>query len=412
MQGINFDENVVSFEKAHLRFNPFPSTALPEENPSITADRNEAVEKFVHIINNLRNHHESSVAVFVGDWGSGKSHLLRVFNTAIQDKLFTANGGVFPILVRSPGRSMLDFLKEVFSGLNRARMTQLSNQIIEKYIEENKKKVEPLVLRDFKQKFNDEKYKLEDLLEQIEIIDFFKMIRKDLPITLHDEDLFYSILYLSQVSSRIRAWSWIMGSTLSRDDKNRLNVLNNNDDNKKAKIMLRDLVQIIIYVGYSSAVIFIDEFENIATVPSNQRKIFQDDLRDIIDEFNKNVALIVAITPTVWKQFEEQTTALTRRLRSNLLQLKKFGDDDIKELIKGYLKKARISKETIKIKEEFPDCDPALAPFTNESIDLILSDSEGIVSEILEGCKKCLDDFVNSEEKNISQTLVEKTLHL
>ena len=408
MQEINFNTNQLNFKKARLKFNPFPSTALPEESPSITADRDVAVEKFIQIVNNLRNNRESSVAVFVGDWGSGKSHLLRVCNTAVQKKLYTTDGGVFPILTRSPGRSMLDLLKEIFSGIDRARLIQLSNQIIENYIKKNKQTVQNLVLRDYKQKFNEGKYKLDELLEEIQIIDLFKKIRKDLPIALQDEDLFYAILFLSQASSRIRSWSWIMGSTLSRDDKKHLNIVGNNDDNRKAKIMLKDLVQIILHVGYGSVIIFIDEFENIATVPSNQRKIFQDDLRDTIDEFHE-VALIVAITPNVWQQFDEQTTALTRRLRSNLVLLTKFGNNEIKELLEEYLKKARIEDKT-NTEKSFPSCEPKFVPFTNDAIELILKDSEGVVSDILEDCKKCLDDFIVSDEEEISETLVKKTL--
>ena len=407
MQEINFNVNQLNFEKARLKFNPFPTTALPEENPSITADRDIAVEKFVQIVNNLQNNHKSSVAVFVGDWGSGKSHLLRVCNTAVREKLYTTEGGVFPILIRSPGRSMLDFLNEIFLGISRARLTQLSNQIVKRYIETNRQTVQHLVLRNYKQKFSEGKYMLDELLEEIQIIDLFKKIRRDLPITLQDEDLFYAILFLSQVSSRIRSWSWIAGSKLSSDDKKRLNIMGDNDGNRKAKAMLKDLVQIILHAGYDSTIIFIDEFENIATVPSNQRKIFQDDLRDVIDEFNE-VALIVAVTPSVWQQFEEQTTALTRRLRSNLVQLTKFGNGEIKELLEKYLKKARIEDNTSI--ESFPNCELKFVPFTNDAIELILKESQGIVSNILEDCKKCLDVFIVSDEEEISETLVKKTL--
>ena len=408
MEEINFETSTRDFTKACLKFNPFPTTAIPEENPSITADRDEPREKFISIVNNLRVNRTPSVSVFVGNWGSGKSHLLRVFNTAVQKKLSNIENGVFSVLIRTPGRSMLDFLKEVFSGINRTRMIQLSNQIILEYIKKNKSKVEPLVLRNYKQKFNDDNYKLDDLLEEIQINNLFKMIRNDFIINLNDEDLFYAILFLSQTSSKILAWSWIMGGTLSRSDKMKLNIGGNNDDNRKAKIMLIDLVNIILHTGYGSIIFFIDEFENIGTITANQRKIFQDDLRDIIDEFDSGTALVMAITPNVWEQFQGQTTALTRRMRSNVTILEKFNNDDIKELLQKYLKTARINDKDIP--RLFPNCNPTFAPFTNSAIESILEDSEGNVSDILEDCKKCLDVFINSDEREISKKIIEKTL--
>ena len=97
MKNIKFDETPKDYSKAFLKQNPFPSTALPEENPRITADRKNAIEKFVHIINNVRHKGESTVAVFIGDYGSGKSHILRVFNTNVLEKLFISEKNVINV---------------------------------------------------------------------------------------------------------------------------------------------------------------------------------------------------------------------------------------------------------------------------------------------------------------------------
>src|SRR5207245_1253693 len=146
-------------------------------------------------------------------------------------------------------------------------------------------------------------------------------------------------------------------------------------------------VQILLNIGFQSAVFFIDEFEKTSLLATRQLQNFHDDIRDIIDEFPKKVALFFAITPHAWQQLEKEPSSLTRRLRSNVAILQKFGEEDIKELIRKYLDSQRTERDPEKIKSKFPACVSEYAPFTNDSLKEILESSEGLVSEILEDCR-------------------------
>lgn len=409
MSQIEFEKAKKDYSQALLEKNPFPATALPAESPSFVSDRKDAINKFVTLVNGVRLEGKSSVSVFIGDVGSGKTHLFRVFNSAIQEKLYKPNKGVFPILAPHPGRNFLDFSLEVYTGIGRIRLTQFANSIIEKYIEKNRSEIKQLVKKDFLDKFEKNDFDLEDLLENIQIINLYKNIRKTISY-IRDDDILFSILYLAQPSSRVRAWTWLTGSTLTKEEKEHIGVLESNDDVKKSKIMLKDFVELILHNGYEAIVMLVDEFENIKTVPTNQRKIFQDDLRSIIDEFTDKVALLFAITPPAWKDFEKEPTALTRRLRSNMLVLRPFKHNDAKDLIKEYLKSVRISTDKNKITQKFPKCQPELIPFTDDSLDEILEISRGLVNEILEGCNKVLDYFVSTTESEITKSIVKKAL--
>lgn len=297
----------------------------------------------------------------------------------------------------------------MFTGIGRSRIIELSNKIIKNYIQKNKLFVKDLVFKEYKEKFKKDDYNLEELLEKIQIVNLVKEIRKDFEF-VRDDDFFHALLYTAQKSSRIPAWNWLVGAKVSIEDKKLLQIVSSNDQVSKSKIVLKDLVDIIKSLGYKGVVFFVDEFENISAIPSNQRKIYQDDIRNIIDEFAKNVAIFFATTPTAWKEFESEPTALTRRLRSNQLMLKRFGEKDIRELIADFLQSKRIHASIQEIKDRYPNCNEKFAPFTDNAIDLILSESDGIVSDILEICRKSINQFVSSNNKEINDSFVKELL--
>lgn len=409
---IDFTQSERDYAKILLKQNPFPALAIPEEKPSITADRQQARDKFVNVIGNLRKEGESSVVIFIGDYGSGKSHLLRVFATAIGEQLYNIKDGVFPIFLRSPGKNFLEYAIEAFTGVGLSKMTEISHKLVEEYISKNQNRVKSLIHKSHQPKFESGNYVLEDLLEETQVLDLFKEMRAKMLPSVKDEDFLYAFLALSHKSSRMNAWNWFSGSYLSKDEKERIMVSNLNDDSRRAKIFLKDFVDILMKIGFQSIVFLIDEFEKTTLIPSKQRQNFHDDIRDIIDEFPKKVALFFAITPHAWQQIEKEPSALTRRLRSNLVYLTKFDEKDIKELIQKYLAMARTEKDMDKIKDKFPGCKPEFAPFTEEALKEILEESEGLVSDILEKCRMILEFFVDHPSKEITGLIVKSVLKL
>jgi len=264
------------FSKYFFVKNPFPALTVPEENPRITADRKESIERFKHSVDQLTRHDESSILVFVGDYGSGKSHLLRIFSTAILEQLDNEDDGVFSFLIKSPGRNFLDYFIEAINGVGMGRMTKLSNKIVEEYIENNQKIVRNLVMNPFKEKFDSGKYNLEDLLEHTQVNNLFTNVRKETLKGVKENDIAYAMLYLAHPTTRSTAWNWFFGSSMSREDKNRIQIIDSNNDGRRAKMFLRDMASILDSVGYKQMVFFIDEFEKMSVLPNNQRKIFQE----------------------------------------------------------------------------------------------------------------------------------------
>lgn len=406
---VNFTDEKRNYSRAFLKRNPFPALAVAEENPRITADREKARDKFLNVIYNLRHEGESATIIFIGDYGNGKSHLLRVFHTAIKDQLYSMEGGIFPILIRNPGKNIVDYVIEILTSVGLEMMTKLSTEIVKEYIEKHVKEFLNFLEDKYKQEFKKDDQSVEEILSHTRIQSFFNAMRKTRFSSIVEDDFLFAFLHLSSRTKRSMAWNWLSGATLSKEDRDSIMTTGSNDNARKAKLFLRDFVHILFDSGFGNVTFFIDEFEKLVQVPASQRKTFQDDIRDVIDQFTKHVALFFAVTPHEWDVLDREPTALGRRLRNNIVKLPKFNEKYTIELIEKYLTSERIEGK-YDLKKKFLNCNPNLAPFTNESVDAILEESDGMIHSILEYCRTVLERFALSDIPEINKSFVKKAL--
>src|SRR2546425_567333 len=121
------DQGLISFEGLEkkdyslllLTRNPFPSTAVPSEVALTTADRQAALRRFTDALSTLFADSSSSVTVLLGDYGTGKSHLLKLFKVSVNSKLISGTTPTLAIYVKSPGRSIRDLLLYMMDDLGR-----------------------------------------------------------------------------------------------------------------------------------------------------------------------------------------------------------------------------------------------------------------------------------------------------
>lgn len=406
---VDFTDETRDYSRAYLKRNPFPALAVAEENPRITADREKARDRFLNVMYNLRHEGESATVIFIGDYGNGKSHLLRVFYTAIKDQLFSMEGGTFPILIRSPGKNIVDYVIEIFSSVGLEMMTKLSNKVISKHIEKHEDEFVDFLEDKYKQEFKKDDESIEEILSHTRIQSFFNTMRKTVFSSIVEDDFLFAFLHLSTMTKRSLAWNWLSGAILSKEDRDSIMTAGSNDNARKTKLFLRDFVHILFDSGFDNMTFFIDEFEKLVQVPASQRKTFQDDIRDVIDQFPKHVALFFAVTPHEWDVLDKEPTALGRRLRNNIVELPKFNEKNTIDLIGQYLASERI-KGTYDLKKDFQNCNPNLAPFTNEAVDTILEKSDGMIHSILEYCRTILEYFALSDIPEINKSIVKKAL--
>lgn len=400
-----------NYSKLYLRKNPFPNTAIPEEVPMLNVDREKIIMHFKEIVNALSESTTPSVTVIIGQYGDGKTHLLRLFKYSVNSQLFDLGKNdinTLAIYVRSPGKNFLEFFGELIEDVGRGTLQKISHKIITDYIDEHRTEAEKFVIGSEKKILPD--FELADLLRQSMTLDLFKKLRSKVFADLSDPDILYAILFLSHPDYSSLAWRWLLGEKLSTPEKERILVESLIDNKEKAYKQYKNLLNLLSRVGIASLVILVDELERIILIPGLQKAQYYDELRHMIDDSPKATCYFFAIAPTQWNKLTEEPSALARRLSENVMHLEAFDEARIRQLIAKHIKFSRITSQTSEIKSSFQRCDADLAPFTEDAIKAIYEATHGNVFANLVLCRKlidyCIDNFPKINE--ISEETVKK----
>ena len=392
------------YGRAFLKRNPFPSTAIPEKVPMITVDRDKVIDHFKDVIVHLYDDETTNVTVLVGGYGSGKSHILKVFKNNINSQLLDNEVATYGIYVKSPGRSFLELFFYIIEDIGREFLTEVSSKLIRKFLKDTWPESQKYLIKTEDWSIDDiENESMETIFKKLLTLNCQKGFSNSYLGLTKNADILSSLFFLSYPTYSGYAWRWFLGDNLSREEKNYLNISSTISDNRDSLTILNALFNIFRVVDISNIVIFIDELERILTLTSMQKTQFQDDIRHLIDENPKNTSIFFAKSPEEWSKMIEQPTALIRRLSGNIFRLDDFDKERIKLLIEGYLFYSRIDDYTENIlDEEYIDCNKKIFPFTEDSLEKILKVTKGRISSLIQLCRKSVDFYLDSlEEYNV-----------
>ncbi len=390
------------YSRLLLNKNPFPSTAVPGDVPLTTADRKPVLRRFLDTMSSLSNENASTVTVLLGDYGTGKSHLLKLFKVSVNSKLLLSEKPILAIYVKSPGKSMRDLLLYILDDLGREFLSRLSNEFLFKFIS---KIGTSKYLKSYEEFKLTKVSQIPEYLENSRSIELVNAAQSEL-LGLKNSDLIRSFLFLSHPDLGSIAWRWFIGSSLSRDEKNTLGLTSTIDDSQFAEQILNAFILLLHSVGVYGLVLLIDELEAISLIHGLSRGVYQHALRHVIDANSTGLAMVFAITPTEWGKLTETPSALERRLAGSVVDLAPFVKKDIRELIAKYMSLARTDE--FKQKKEISE----IFPFNEEAVDYIFSVTKGIPSKVIELCRDCVTRFATGDGEQIDvpfiKTLIEE----
>ena len=281
------------YSRLFLKNNPFPDSTVPEEIPHFTADRSKEKKQFRKVISNLIYDGKSSVTVYVGDYGSGKSHLMRAFKHAVMKQLFHFEKEVFPIYARTPGRNFLEFYQEIISDINRKNLELFAKQILTNFITQYKNKAKKFI---HAENIEAQLLDLDDVKDFVgkEIASaLFNEVARTKFSDLKNYDVLFALLFILHPVFSPLAWRWFLGAKLNKEELSSINVKNNIGNSSYAYSVLKTLMSLIKSADVNNVVLYVDEFEKITYLPSNLRASYQDDLRHLIDDFPQNMAFFL-----------------------------------------------------------------------------------------------------------------------
>ncbi len=389
------------YKRFFLQENPFPAIGIPGDRINFCVDRLRSKSRFKDVLTELIFHDSSSITVLVGDYGSGKSHLLKLFKQSINEELLPQENPVLAVYVKSPGEDFRDFYLHFIDDIDLDLLVEYSRNTIDKYFKDNREKVAKLIHdQDQKEKFLKGKYNFETVLQKSQRLNLFSEIRKDFFKTVNDDDLVFAFLSLSSPEISSKAWKWFQGEKLEKSDKESLNVDKQIDDDESTFLIFREFLKLQKVIGIKSLVLLIDELEKLTYIHATKRTKYEDKLRDLIDENPKNLCIFFAIAPTQWKLLAKESTAFIRRLAGNWDELEGFEEKDTKELIETYLVFSRIEGISPNLmKEKFKECEISLCPFTSSSVKRIQDLTKGRVSQVIFICRRLIDYYYDNQQK-------------
>lgn len=395
-----------NYEKFYLKRNPFPAIGIPEETPFITVDRETVIKRFQNAIGELLETGKSIVTVMVGEYGSGKSHLLRLFKNSVNMQLLSSEG-TLAVYIKTPGEDFSYFFQGFIDGVGPDLLTQLSSKFIIKCMKSEQRLLKHVIGEEAKKKFQYPEVRVQEVLHQLRILDLINDLKAS-KFSKIDSDLAQTILSMADPKFSSISWKWLLGEHLDIDEKGLINV-STSFDPKETYRLFCDFVKLLQEIGVKNLVILVDELEKITLLQRTKKAKYQDDLRTLIDDHPTNVCFYFAIAPRQWQDLTMEPTALVRRLKGNWYLLEDFKESETKELIEKYLFSARFDQYPAKqIQNSFPSCEPSMFPFTKESVEIISKESRGVVSDILLICRKALELLCDTEEYSvITRELVE-----
>lgn len=405
--------NLRDYVKYFLNQNPFPAIGVPEDAPKITVDREDIKRRFKNVISEVVTTNKTIITVMVGEYGSGKSHLFKVFRNSINAQLLTKETGAIAVYIKSPGEEFIDFFFSFVDGIGKELLIAQSRQFLRRELYSNPAYLK-FIDKQVHDKYNAKTASLDELLLKSQFIDLFRKIRKDRFADVKNLDVPIAFLNLARDEQATKAWRWFLGQHLEKADLS-LEGLNVQEQvtSSNAYQMFLDFVCVLRQTGIKHFVFLVDELEKIILLPPAKKVKYQDQLRQMIDDNPVGMCFYFAIAVRQWGALSKEPTALVRRLAANYYILDDFKISETKQLIETYLFTARSEDYSAdKIKKIVPKCEPSLYPFTEEAISTISKKSKGVVSNILVLARRSLEVLADNPEKYsvITDELIEKEI--
>lgn len=387
-----------NYREYFLKYNPFPSTGVPDDTPAFTVDRESIIKKFQNTIFEILESQNTVLTVLVGENGSGKSHILRLFKHNINAQLLEDQNGMLAAYVKNPGREFFDLYKLMIDDIGKYHLAKIVSNYITNFIKSYdnfKRDVPTSIYSDYM----DGKIDIEKVLDKSQFLNIAKIIYKKNFSEIPNSDMVNALLVLAHPDLSPLGWQWLMGEKLDQSEKNSIGV-NRSIDSKNVYSTFHEFVKAINILGIKYFALFVDELEEITKLFKTKIDAYHNDLRQLIDDNPKNMCLYFAITPQHWEKLLGTKSALVRRL-TNWDIIEEFEEKDTRELIERYLFIGRVNGFTSKeCKEKFSDCEPSLCPFTEEAVSAIHDKTKGVVSKVITLCRTIVEN--KSEGTNIS----------
>jgi len=419
---INLDEIIEEMEgaqapgrvsPARLLWNPFPVTGIggmsnhliPPFEPAISLQ----VREFLRVALSSR---EFTGLMIVGDYGLGKTHLLRwierVINTAtstVHDRLVRA------YYVSNPGIRPMDVLMSVTRAIGDDNFRKMIWTVVaadlRTHAAQGPAAVHALFTAETRRTLLDLTDEQIKALVHADSLASFDKFREHFQASFLAPTLLRG--YVSRVLSTITVNQDVaqtLTSMLLDDEAHAFTSwvsLISTEGRQQLRVPQEDYFQAILnvikYNGIGSIFLLIDEFEDVVglRLSSRQRAEYLATLRLLIATHMRDFSLVVALAPQAWDLTKSLHPPFVDRVGRRVIDIRPLTPERAEQLVKSYLAQARSSDNGAESQ--------GLAPFTVEAVKAMLHRSEGNTRAFVSICYRVLEHSWTKQEIGVDDVL-------
>jgi len=370
------------YTQYNLTANPFPYSPVPAEEPEIYSGQEHVSQKISSTVSTVLSTGKSKHLVVTGKYGNGKSHTLKYTRSLLRDRDDVVVG-----YVAQPGEGFLDIYHEFVYDLGFDRIQNLAYEYL------------ALVARDITDTDPANGEAMASLIDEGEVLlsELVPVAIKRLSDVTHFADFARAIIHMVYEDTNLYAWQWLTAEGIRYEQRKEMEIHSALDDDTMGVRAFTSLKNMLRELGYIGVFVFVDEFESIARLSPKDEQATLNSIRHLMDQNSSGLCLLLGCAPEVWQDVMSEYHAFSERIGQEVA-LRPLTNEHLYDLVGDYLAQKR--QET----------SHGIEPFTEDSLDLILQQSQGNIRQVLTLCSRVLDEAAVNGREQITAEFVQETL--
>jgi Cdc6-like AAA superfamily ATPase len=394
------------FSDFNLKFNPFPLAGLPRfPLPPLDLD---LIQKIRHFILNTYSGGEYSGLTVVGDYGMGKTHMLKYIQSLIeglvkkaqQNKIDFAAATCF---VDRPEDSPQRVVHKIIEDIGYDKVRKYVWRIVIQKLAENPKdfydKYKPkrtlidesdswaqLFVEPYKTNYLKFLAHFRKLNGNIKLLQeaVREIIKEEIVADSSLADAYLDLILFADEKVAESSWDILAGYHSKRDIQ------------RKEIIFLNSIVKILRKVGFRHLYVFVDEFEDIGKLSSAKKTNYLLTLITLINRERQWSVIVSLIRDVLEEEIKKQSPPLYDRLTTTMIDLRPLNEAKAKKLLSGYLNVARQEESE------------SIFPFLDNVVKKMVDMSEGNYRSFLMLAYNSLEVALQERAQCIDSAVIEK----
>jgi len=349
-----------------LSENPFPYSPVPEDDPAVYCGQQQVTDRISDTVSSVLSTGKSKHLVVTGKYGNGKSHTLKYTRSLVNER-----DDVLVGYVAQPGEGFIDIYHEFVYDIGLDQLQKLSYEFLAK-VARTETDTNPSSADKMRHIIDDGDVLLSELVPTAvqQLSDVTKFA-----------DFARAMVHLVYEDTNLYAWQWLTSEGLRYEQRKEMEIHSAVDDNTTAVRAFTALKSMILDLGYTGVFMFVDEFERISQLsPKNEQQTLNS-IRHLMDQNSRGLSILFGCAPEVWQDVMGEYHAFSERIGQEVA-LRPLTEEKVYNLIGEYLNIAR------------EDNNKSIAPFTEESLKIILQRSQGNIRQVLSICSRVIDNAV------------------